>query len=375
MDRFGVISKVIVIILIALILCSCVMLLFDSGFNGAVGDWFVDNFIQYSQWDEDGQHYYRETFKWSELKAFITGTAIGMVVLWTGSIILTFFLSRSKYAKRVSVDTAKHIRNRLSEEDDGWHHGEYAHIAPYIEDIRKQISDSKRMVLEEVGKKNDLIAYLAHDLKTPLTSVIGYLSLLEEAPEMPPEQRAKYVHISLEKALRLETLINEFFDITRYNLHEIQLEKEKIDLCYMLNQMVDEFYPLLQRHGNTVDLKAESDLKIYADPTKLARVFNNILKNAVAYSYADSLIEINASRYGDVIRVTFTNAGNTIPKAKLDTIFEKFYRMDGARSSHTGGAGLGLAIAKVIVTRHGGTIHAISEDHITSFTVELPADI
>jgi two-component system sensor histidine kinase VanS len=151
------------------------------------------------------------------------------------------------------------------------------------------------------------------------------------------------------------------------------LEKETLDLSYMLTQMVDEFYPLLQNHGNTISLNIPEDLKVNADPVKLARVFNNILKNAIAYSYPDSLIEISASIYPESIRITFTNAGNTIPKQKLDTIFEKFYRMDDARSSNTGGAGLGLAIAKEIVLRHGGTITAQSEDHVTSFTVELPS--
>ena len=372
MDKFGAISKVIVIILIALILCSCAMLFVDSAFNGTVGDWFVEHFIRFSQWEQDGKHYYRETFNWSALKTFLTYFAIGLVILWTGSIILTFVISRRSHAKKVSLNTAKHIRNRLAEEVDGWPSREYGHITPYIDDIRKQISDSKKLVLDEVSKKNDLIAYLAHDLKTPLTSVIGYLSLLKEAPEMPTEQKAKYIHISLRKAQRLETLINEFFDITRYNLHEMLLEKENIDLGYMLNQMVDEFYPLLQSHGNSVSLKIPEDLRIHADPVKLARVFNNILKNAIAYSYADSLIEISANAFSETVRITFTNAGNTIPKLKLDTIFEKFYRMDEARSTNTGGAGLGLAIAKEIVLRHGGTISAQSEDHITSFTVELP---
>ena len=86
-------------------------------------------------------------------------------------------------------------------------------------------------------RRIDLVTYLAHDLKTPLTSVIGYLSLLDEAPDMPPEQKAKYTHIALDKANRLERLVNEFFEITRYNLQQIKLEKERIDLYYMLVQM------------------------------------------------------------------------------------------------------------------------------------------
>ena len=372
-DRFGAISKVIVIILIAMIICGCVMIFIDSALNGTVGDWFVANFIRYSEWENEGEHYYRETFKWSALKLFLTYSAVALVVLWTGSIILTFVLSRKEHAKKVSKDTAKYIRSRLTQQDEMEHiPKEYAHITPYLKEMQKQISDSKRLVLEEVNKKNDLIAYLAHDLKTPLTSVVGYLSLLEEAPDMPTEQRAKYTHIALDKALRLETLINEFFDITRYNLHEIVLNKETIDLSYMLHQMTDEFYPLLQDKGNTVDLSVEEDLSVSADPLKLARVFNNILKNAIAYSYPNSRIRIAAEKTDSQVCITFENEGKTIPSDKLETIFERFYRLDDARSSNTGGAGLGLAIAKQIVDGHGGQIFVESKNEVTAFHVRLP---
>ena len=221
-------------------------------------------------------------------------------------------------------------------------------------------------------RKNELVAYLAHDLKTPLTSVIGYISLLKEAPDMPVEQRAKYTNIALEKALRLESLINEFFDITRYNLQEIVLEEETFDLGYMLIQMADEFYPVLEQHGKSITIHAEGDLPIAADSAKLARVFNNILKNAVAYSYDNTEIEIHAEKQDNTIHVSISNFGKTIPKQKLDMIFEKFYRLDDARSTNTGGAGLGLAIAKEIVVAHGGTISVTSEKQVTTFTVELP---
>ncbi len=222
-------------------------------------------------------------------------------------------------------------------------------------------------------RKNNLVMYLAHDIRTPLTSVIGYLSLLEEAPDMPVEQKAKYVHITLEKANRLERLINEFFEITRYNIQQIVLEKEKIDLYYMLLQMVEEFYPLLSQKGNQVELHGDENVTVFGDPIKLARVFNNILKNAVAYSYDNTKIHIfleeNQPRQ---VVIKFQNQGRTIPKEKLSSIFEKFYRMDEARTSNTGGAGLGLAIAKEIVTLHGGEIYAESENEQVRFVVKLP---
>lgn len=221
-------------------------------------------------------------------------------------------------------------------------------------------------------RKNDVVMYLAHDIKTPLTSVIGYLSLLDEARDMPAKQKAKYVHITLKKAYRLEQLIDEFFEITRYNLQTIVLSKKNIDLHYMLVQMADEFYPQLAAQGKQASVHADENLSVYGDPDKLARVFNNILKNAVAYSEDNSIIDIRAGLSGDVVSIVFKNAGS-IPMDKLTAIFEKFYRLDDTRSSDTGGAGLGLAIAKEIIVQHGGQIYVESNDSYTTFTVELPA--
>ncbi len=221
-------------------------------------------------------------------------------------------------------------------------------------------------------RKNDLVMYLAHDIRTPLTSVIGYLSLLEEAPDMPMEQKAKYVHITLEKACRLETLVNEFFEITRYNFQQAALEKETIDLYYMLVQMADEFYPMLSENQNTVELVMDEDIRVSGDPDKLARVFQNILKNAAAYSTPGTAVTVRAEETEDMVRISFENLGKTIPPHKLASVFEKFYRLDDARSTRKGGTGLGLAIAREIVRLHGGDIAAESENGRTVFTVELP---
>lgn len=221
-------------------------------------------------------------------------------------------------------------------------------------------------------RKNELVMYLAHDIRTPLTSVIGYLNLLAEAPDMPTDQKAKYVNITLNKAYRLEKMINEFFEITRYNLQQISITKETIDLYYMLVQLSDELSPLLSANGNTTVFNADENLTVSGDPEKLARVFNNVLRNAAAYSFANSEIVISAVENDNSVIISFTNKGKTIPKEKLSAIFEKFYRMDEARTSNTGGAGLGLAIAKEIVTLHGGTITASSNNDTVTFTITLP---
>lgn len=252
-------------------------------------------------------------------------------------------------------------------------------LSPEMEFMEKRLNsikgklEKRRMAAWEAEqRKNDLVVYLAHDIKTPLTSVIGYLSLLDEAPDMPPEQKAKYVGITLEKAYRLEQLIDEFFEITRFNLQTIRLSKSKINLTFMLQQMADEFYPMLAPEGKQAEVHAPEGLSIWGDADKLSRVFNNILKNAAVYSDRDCAIHISARAQSENVAIRFENQGDPIPAEKLETIFEKFFRLDASRSSQTGGAGLGLAIAKEIVTAHGGAITAESDENRTVFTVTLP---
>lgn len=221
-------------------------------------------------------------------------------------------------------------------------------------------------------QKNDLIVYLAHDLKTPLTSVIGYLSLLEEAPELPPEHRAKYTGIALEKAYRLEQLINEFFEITRLNLQSVPLQKSNINLSVLLLQLVSEFYPMSEAKGMKISCNIPSDIRIYGDADKLARVFDNLLRNAVSYGYANTPVDIAAIKDKGHAVIRIRNQSDEIPKEKLEHIFDKFVRLDSSRHSETGGAGLGLAIAKQITELHGGKISVTSKDCHTDFIVSFP---
>lgn len=151
--------------------------------------------------------------------------------------------------------------------------------------VKQTLEKQKQETALAEQNKDELVVYLAHDIRTPLTSVIGYLNLLEENPEMPTEERMKNVHITLEKAYRLEEMVQELFEITRYHSHQIRLIKEKIDLYYMLVQLSDEMVPVLKKRGNSVILDVDEEMMVFADPDKLARVFSNILKNAAVYSY------------------------------------------------------------------------------------------
>lgn len=294
-----------------------------------------------------------------------------IVILIFLVVLLKFSISWfTKYFDEVSAGMDK-----LAEESDAeiTLSPELDFMEKKLNQIKNNLEKQKKAALDAEQRKNDLVVYLAHDIKTPLTSVIGYLSLLDEAPDMPSEQKAKYVGITLEKAYRLEQLINEFFDITRFNLQTIILNKEKINLQFMLQQMADEFYPMLTPQEKQVSVNVPDGLTLWGDADKLARVFNNIMKNAIAYSYGNSVIDISAKQQDKNIVITFTNQGNPIPQAKLETIFEKFYRLDSARSTNTGGAGLGLAIAQEIVMAHDGTISVESNPENTTFTVKLPS--
>ena len=231
----------------------------------------------------------------------------------------------------------------------------------------------QRAAREAEQRKNDLVVYLAHDLKTPLTSVIGYLTLLRDEPGLSPELRARYTSVALDKAERLEDLINEFFDVTRFNLTHMELEKRPCDLSRMLQQVASEFAPMLEERELTCRLDLPETLPYSCDPDKLARVFDNLLRNACHYSEAGTAVAIAAQVEEGETVLTFTNTGVTIPPDKLGRIFEQFFRLDSSRASRTGGAGLGLAIAREIVELHGGTIAAQSQDGVTTFTVRLPA--
>lgn len=239
---------------------------------------------------------------------------------------------------------------------------------------REQALRDARAAREAEQRKNDLIVYLAHDLKTPLTSVIGYLTLLRDEPQISPEIRARYTGIALEKAERLEDLINEFFDITRFNLSRLELERQSVDLTRMLEQVASEFRPIFAESGLSCSLDLPPKLHYSCDPDKLARVFDNLLRNASYYSLPDSTVEIAGRIEAGKIVLTFSNAGKNIPQEKLDRIFEQFFRLDSSRATRTGGAGLGLAIAKEIVELHGGTIRADSTEDRITFTICLPLD-
>ena len=188
---------------------------------------------------------------------------------------------------------------------------------------------------------------------------------------MPKKQREKYLNTTLDKAYKLEDLINELFDIARFNSEKIIIEKEKLNLNLFLEQIVDDFELILKENNKEINLELESKIELMGDSNKLARVFSNLIKNAIYYS-TDKLITIKLLKEDNNALIIVENKGKEIPPEKLKRIFEKFYRVDTSRTTKTGGSGLGLAIAKEIIELHGGSILATSDKEDTKFYVRIP---
>lgn len=241
-----------------------------------------------------------------------------------------------------------------------------------LRSIQSSLADGRAQAREAEQRRQDLVAFLAHDLRTPLTSVLGYLNLLRDDPGLTEEQRAKYTAIALDKANRLGELIGEFFDITRMDFAALGERRERIQLSLLLEQLSDEFYPAFAEKDLTCRCEIAHHLTVRGDADKLARVFDNVLRNAVSYSAPGGEVEIRAAEREGWAEIAIRNQGLEIPEQELTKIFQKFYRLDQARSTRTGGAGLGLAIAREIVERHGGTIRAESDGRRTSFVIRLP---
>lgn len=370
-------------ILVASAAFSTVFGFVDKAWNGSFMDWLVPQILNINNLNEFGI--------WPEMVLDVSGVKYfflqlgicGIVLLAVGCAVATVLSARRARLKE-RARAAELLRVFLAHDLEaheafppGWEE-----LALVAADAKRAAAERERQLADESARRSDLVTYLAHDLKTPLTSVIGYLSLLDEVPDMPEAQRARYTGVALDKACRLERLVNEFFDITRYSLTNIELELAPVDLAGLLVQLSDEFYPALAAHGNVAQVTAAGTVRtveqpgeplvVTADAARLARVFGNLLRNAIAYSDEGTPVEIEATAGEGSVVVTVSDTGATIPSHKLRAIFDRFFRLDESRGSATGGAGLGLAIAREIVELHGGTISAASENGRTAFTVELP---
>ncbi len=246
-----------------------------------------------------------------------------------------------------------------------------ANLNKMMEDIR-ELMDKER---ESERTKNELITNVAHDLRTPLTSIIGYLELLSGPASLTPEMEKKYLQITYTKAKRLEKLIEDLFGFTKLNYGKVSMKVSKVDIVKLLSQLLEEFYPNFMDKNLAYELQSNVPAKIItADGNLLARLFDNLINNAIKYGAEGKKIEVKIHAAETIVTVSVTNYGYVIPKEELPLLFEKFYRVEQSRSTNTGGTGLGLAIARNIVDMHGGTIGVTSDLNGTVFTVRLQVD-
>ena len=213
---------------------------------------------------------------------------------------------------------------------------------------------------------------MAHDLRTPLTSIIGYLELLNTNRSLEEELRWKYIEIAYGKARRLEKLIEDLFGFTKLNYGKIAMHVSQLDIVKLLGQLLEEAYPNFVEKGLSYDLQSNVPAKVItADGNLLARLFDNLIGNAIKYGADGKRVLVRILAQDEIVTVSVTNYGYVIPSEELPLLFNKFYRVEQSRSSSTGGTGLGLAIVKEIVDMHGGTIDVSSGLDGTVFTVKL----
>lgn len=241
-----------------------------------------------------------------------------------------------------------------------------------MNNVNKELRLWRYAAKEAEQRKDELVVYLAHDIRTPLTSVLGYLELLNENPELSDAQRQKFVQVALRKAHRMEHLVEELFEVTRYNVSQIELEKQEVNAGVLVNQLAEELEGDLRE--KQLAMRVENNLTgtLLIDPEKMARALDNVLHNAVYYTPRGGEVAVEVGNTAKGARICISNTGSEISQDKLDRFFEKFYRGDAARQSGTGGSGLGLAIAKNIIEAHGGSITAHNQNRVTTFAIELP---
>ena len=340
------------IIVYTVICCVLIKLLIDGIYNDKIAN-------DVSSYDRGLYHF----FVINKSKIMLFGYSII-------SIIISFFVIRNMNQNMVELihETDKILREPEKEIKLP---SNLVILENKLNNIRADLVASKTRAKEEEQKRNDLIMYMAHDLKTPLTSVIGYLTLLNDESGIPKNLQEKYINIALDKSLRLEDLTNQFFEITRYNLKNMQITKQNLDLSFLLDQLIEECYPMLQERNLDIDVSKPDHIHFLGDGDKLARAFGNLLKNAINYSYENSKIELNVVQDESGVHMSFKNKGDKIPEYKLQKLFDKFYRADESRRSTTGGTGLGLAITKEIIELHGGVVSVKNDDEYIEFCVEL----
>lgn len=307
-------------------------------------------------------------------------TLVSFMLVTVIATICFFIIYFLLFIKRIVKDMT-YISDRIIDIADGKsdekiiieRQDEIGEIAGRINEMTEQINQLITSERDALQSNKDLIACVAHDLRTPITSVKGYLDLALDTKHYDLEQRQKYVRIAQTKANRLEYLIHDLFNYTKLTSGEITLHRSKIDLVQLVEQMVEEFYPLFQEEELECTTKYNiSYLEMNMDGELIARAVQNLLSNAIKYGKDGKHVYVELECLEQEVQIRVTNYGLVIPEESIKHLFDKFYRVERSRNVKTGGTGLGLNIAQEIVHLHGGRIQVTSGASGTCFTIALP---
>lgn len=302
---------------------------------------------------------------------FVLAVMIGIVLFIVYFLLLTkkFILYIDQLSSGIQEISYGNFDARVeinNEDEFGW-------IAQQINKMARDLKELMEAERKNEKARNDLVTNVAHDLRTPLTSIIGYLDLAIRRPDLEDSVKEKYISIAYDKSKRLEGLIEDLFSYTKYSSGEVSLNLGKIDMVKFMEQMIDEFYPSFQEEGLEYSFQVNSrHIRMEGDGDLLARAFANLIGNAIKYGKDGKTIRIGLEKKEEDVSVYIVNYGKVIPEKELLNIFDRFYRVEASRSSETGGTGLGLAIAKKIILMHGGSISVKSDFDGTVFHVALP---
>lgn len=328
----------------------------------------------------NSSNYVPELTKESQLRGEATGgefsaaSVAGMLCIAVFFAFYFWLLTRKYmgYLRELSDGICGFAKGKLEEYVEVRGNDELGMIAANLNTMADNLKAMMEHDRSVETRKNELVTNVAHDLRTPLTSILGYLGLADR-PDISEEKRRNYVATAYEKAKRLEQLVENLFEYSKMTLGAVRMDCQELDLIRVLQQLLEEFYPSFAQSGLALDFYyKEKNAFLYADGNLLARAFANLIGNAVKYGSDGKRVEIRLQQTTDEVTVQIINFGEIIPKEALDNIFERFYRVESSRSVQTGGSGLGLTIAKSVIEMHHGTVRATSDLNGTVFTVTLP---
>ena len=336
-----------------------------------------DNFL--SRYQEDVR------IKLSESRRFAGFIFIEMIVcfIFFFSVYFVFFTKKIvNYFEQIDRGIEEFSEGNFDIEFEVRNEDELSNMARNLNRTTGEINRILAKERDEEKSRKEFITCIAHDLRTPLTSVIGYLQLVmakayeSRSNEELQIKNEEYVKIAYEKAIRLQGLIEELFSFTKTDSTELRLHLTEIDVVKLMEQLADECYPSLQEAGLTLEFKTSAEtIKIEADGDLMARAIANLLTNGIKYGKDGKklIIDLYRENENSDLHIRIINYGRLIPKKDIDHIFDKFYRVEESRSLQTGGAGLGLAITQNIVELHGGSVNVKSDLSGTVFEIVLPA--